>query len=104
MKQIRDEQRKILTVNNVPLSIRSYVFENNGTPFHVFYCYWDGTVPNESTMNQENWTASGRLRAVREGRREVGAQMLELIAAGYEHDETAEEAVRIQLENIIRRG
>jgi exosortase len=104
MKQVGSEKRKILNVNGVPLPIRSYVFENNGTSFHVFYCYWDGTVPNESTMNQENWTASGRLRAVRDGRREVGAQMLELIAAGYEQDQTAEKAVRNQLENIVRRG
>jgi exosortase len=104
MKQVGSEQRKILTINEVQLPIRFYVFEGNGRQFHVFYCYWDGTVPNESTMNRENWTASGRLRAVREGRREVGAQMLELIAAGYEHNEAAENAVRNQLENIIRRG
>ncbi len=104
MKQVGTEQRKLLTVNGVPLPIRSYVFENNGMSFHVFYCYWDGTVPNAATINQENWTASGRLRAVREGRRDVGAQMLELIAAGFDGEESAEQAVRYQLENIIRRG
>jgi exosortase len=104
MKQVGTEQRKLLTVNGVPLPIRSYVFENNGMSFHVFYCYWDGTVPNAATLNQENWTASGRLRAVREGRRDVGAQMLELITAGFEREESAEEAVRYQLENIIRPG
>jgi hypothetical protein len=41
---------------------------------------------------------------VREGRRDVGAQMLELIAAGFDGEESAEQAVRYQLENIIRRG
>jgi hypothetical protein len=44
------------------------------------------------------------LRAVREGRREVGAQMLELVVWGYEREQTAEQAFRNQLENIIRRG
>jgi sugar phosphate isomerase/epimerase len=72
--------------------------------FHVFYCYWDGTIPTAGTMNQENWTASGRLRAVGEGRRDVGAQMLELIATGFDGKQSAEDALRYQLENIIRRG
>lgn len=104
MKQIGTEQRKLLNVNGVPLPIRSYVFENSGILFHVFYCYWDGTIPNAATINQENWTASGRLRAVREGRRDVGAQMLELIATGLDGEQSAEDALRYQLENIIRRG
>jgi hypothetical protein len=104
MKQIGREQWKFFNLNGVPLPIRAYVFENNGMPLHVFYCYWDGTIPNATTMNQENWSASGRLRAVREGRREVGAQMLELVVSGYENDQAAEQAVRNQLENIIRRG
>jgi exosortase len=104
MKQTGPEQRKLFTVNGVPLPIRSYIFDNNGTPLHVYYCYWDGTVPKTATMNQENWTASGRLRAVREGRREVGAQMLELVAWDYDEEQAAEQAVRNQLENIIRRG
>jgi hypothetical protein len=104
MKQVGGEERKLITVNGVPLPIRSYVFDNNGMPLHVYYCYWDGTVPNAATMNQENWTASGRLRAVRDGKREVGAQMLEVVAWGYDQDQIAEQAVRNQLENIIRRG
>ena len=104
MKQVGAEQRKLLTVNGVPLPIRSYVFENNGISFHVFYCYWDGTIPGAATINQENWTAAGRLRAVREGRRDVGAQMLELIATGFDGEQSAEDALRYQLENIIRRG
>ena len=104
MKQIGGEELKLITVNGVPLPIRSYVFDNNGTPLHVYYCYWDGTVPNAATINQENWTASGRLRAVREGKREVGAQMLEIVASGYDQGQAAEEAVRNQLEKIIRPG
>jgi exosortase len=104
MKQIGSEQRKFFTINGVPLPIRSYIFENNGVPLHVYYCYWDGTVPDAATINQENWTASGRLRAVRDGKREVGAQMLEIVAWGYNQDQLAEAAVRAQLENIIRRG
>lgn len=104
MRQIGRDQRKLLTINGVPLSIRSYVFDNNGTPLHVYYCYWDGTIPNAATVNQEDWSAAGRLRAVLDGKREVGAQMLEIVASGYDQDQNAEQAVRNQLENIIRPG
>jgi exosortase len=104
MRQVGTEERKLITVNGVPLPIRSYVFDNNGMPLHVYYCYWDGSVPNAATINQENWTASGRLRAVRDGKREVGAQMLEIVAWGYDQAESAEQAVHNQLENIVRRG
>jgi exosortase len=104
MKQIGNEERKLITVKGVPLPIRSYVFDNHGIPLHVYYCYWNGTVPHVATINDENWTASGRLRAVRDGKREVGAQMLEIVAWGYDQAQLAEEAIRNQLENIIRPG
>ena len=91
-------------MNGVPLPIRSYVFENNGMPLHVYYCYWDGTVPNAATMNQENWTASGRLRAVREGSAKSVRKCSKSWRGVTIMNQIAEEAVRNQLENIIRRG
>ncbi len=104
MRQIGRDQKKLLTINGVPLSVRSYVFDNNGIPLHVYYFYWDGTIPNAATINQEDWSAGGRLRSVLAGKREMGAQMLEIVAWGYEQDQNAEQAVRKQLENIIRPG
>jgi exosortase len=104
MTQIGGAQYKLFTINGVPLPIRSYVFENAGEPLRVYYCYWDGTIPKTAPTNQENWTAVGRLQAVREGKRDVGTQMLEIIAWGYDQDKIAEQAVREQLEKIIQRG
>ena len=97
-------RNKLLTINGVPLPIRSYVFENNGRPLHVFYCYWDGTPPEPGMLDQENWTASGRLDAVKRGKRDVGTQMLEIVAWGYDDDAKAEEAALEQLRQIIRPG
>jgi exosortase len=97
-------QNKLLTVNGVPLPMRSYVFENAGRPLHVFYCYWDGTPPVPGMLDQENWTASGRLEAVKRGKRDVGSQMLEIVAWGYDDAAKAEQAALEQLRQIIRPG
>ena len=97
-------QNKVMEVNGVTLPIRSYVFENGRIVLHVYYCYWDGSPPEMAPQDQENWTAAGRIDAVRRGKRDVGTQMLELIAFGHETEEEAERAVREQLSQIVRRG
>lgn len=97
-------QNKLVTVNGVALPIRAYVFENAGRALHVFYCYWDGTPPEPGMVDHENWTAAGRLEAVRKGKRDVGTQMLEIVAWGYDNDEKAEQAALEQLRKIVRPG
>ena len=96
-----DVRHRLFTVNGIGLPIRSYVFEHGGRLLHVYYCYWDGTPPAARTVDQEDWTAAGRLEAVRRGKRDVGTQMLELVAWGYENDDRAEEAAKEQLARII---
>jgi len=97
-------QNRLFEVNGVRLPIRAYVFESGSTLLHVYYCYWDGSPAERAPQDQENWTAAGRLEAVRQGKREVGTQMLEIVAAGYESEEEAERAVREQLSSVVRRG
>jgi hypothetical protein len=97
-------QNKLFEVNGVKLPIRTYVFESGSAVLHVYYCYWDGSPPESAPQDQENWTAAGRMEAVRRGKREVGTQMLEIVATGYETEEEAERAVREQLATVVRRG
>jgi exosortase len=104
MTQRGGVENKLVTVNGVLLPMRSYVFENAGRPLHVFYCYWDGTPPEAGMLDQENWTASGRLDAVKRGKRDVGTQMLEIVAWGYDDAAKAEQAALEQLRQIIRQG
>jgi exosortase len=104
MTQRGGVQNKLLIVNGIPLPIRSYVFENAGRTLHVFYCYWDGSPPDPGRLNQENWTASGRLEAVKRGKRDVGTQMLEIVSWGYEDAAKAEAAALEQLRQIIKPG
>lgn len=93
-------EHKRFVINGVTLPIRAYVFEAGSTLLHVYYCYWDGSLAQG--QDEENWTAAGRLEAVRRGKRDVGTQMLEIVAAGYDDGATAERAVREQLTRIIR--
>ncbi|MBA2743115.1 MAG: exosortase-associated EpsI family protein, partial [Chthoniobacterales bacterium] len=95
---------KVITVNGVGLPVRSYVFESGRVLLHVYYFYWDGSAPEVTAKDQENWTAAGRLEAVRRGKRDVGTQMLELVAFGYDTQEAADAAAREQLARIIHRG
>lgn len=97
-------QHKLVTVNGVPLPMRSYVFEASGRTFHVFFCYWDGTPPEAQMSDKEDWTAAGRLEAVKRGKRDVGTQTLELVAWDYEDAATAEAAALEQLRQIIKQG
>ena len=104
MTQRGGVQNKVLTVNGIPLPIRSYVFEDGAEQLHVYYCYWDGSTPESRPADQENWQASGRLEAVRRGKRDIGTQMLEIVAFGYDNDAAAEEAVREQLSRVVKPG
>ncbi|HJT81573.1 MAG TPA: exosortase/archaeosortase family protein [Chthoniobacterales bacterium] len=100
----RDDGIHLLTVNGVKLPVRSYRFDDNGLPLHVFYCYWDArsSFDTVSTAVEEDWSAAGRIRAALNGRREIGAQMLELVVWGYQDDAEAKGALEKQLAAIVQ--
>ncbi len=100
----RDNGLRMLVVNGVSLPVRSYRFDDHGVPLHVFYCYWDArsSYENAAAAESEDWTARGRLRAALQGRREIGAQMLEVVVWGYEDDAEASEALARELGQVIR--
>jgi Protein of unknown function (DUF3485) len=106
LTMVSDNGIQLMKINGINLPIRSYRFQNGGVPLHVFYCYWDSRSSYETTAaaNEEDWTARGRLRAAWNGRREAGAQMLEVVVSGYDDDAAAATALQRQLEQIIRRS
>ena len=99
----RDKGISMLTINGVTLPIRSYRFDDRGTPLHVFYCYWDARSSYASTAAAEfeDWSPRGRLRAALQGRRDIGAQMLEIVVRGYDNDAEANEALARELNRVI---
>jgi len=99
-----DKGIRMLGVNGVNVPIRSYRFSDRGSPLHVFYCYWDARSSYESVSASvaEDWSPRGRLRSALQGRREIGAQSLELIVWGYQDDAEAEQALARELAAVIR--
>jgi exosortase len=100
----RESGVHLITVNGVKLPIRSYRFDDNGRPLHIFYCYWDGrsSYVNDAAAASEDWTARGRLHAARQGKRELGARMFELAVWGYENDAEAKAALERELSKIVK--
>jgi hypothetical protein len=100
----RDNGLRMVTVNGVTMPIRSYRFNDGGSPLHVFYCYWDARSSYESVAaaESEDWSARGRLRTALQGRREIGAQILEVIVWGYQDDGEANEALARELGRVVR--
>jgi len=102
----RDSGLRMVTVNGVTMPIRSYRFDDRGSPLHVFYCYWDARSSYESVAaaESEDWSPRGRLRAALQGHREIGAQILEVIVWGYQDDGEANEALARELGRLVRAG
>jgi hypothetical protein len=94
----------LLKLNGVHLPIRSYRFDANGRPLHIFYCYWDGrsSYASDAIAASEDWTVRGRLQAVWRGKRELGSRMLELAVWGYENDAEAQAALQRELGQIVK--
>jgi exosortase len=93
----------LVTVNGISLPIRFYRFAESGRPLHIFYCYWDGrsSYANDAAA-AEDWTARGRLHAAWQGKRELGARMVELVVWGNENDVEARAALERELGKIVR--
>jgi len=102
----RDNGLRMIAVDGVNMPIRSYRFSDGGSPLHVFYCYWDARSSYESVAAAvaEDWSARGRIRAALQGRREIGAQILEIVVWGYQDDTEANEALLRELARVVRAG
>jgi len=100
----RDNGLRMLQVNGLSLPIRSYRFQDRGAPLHVFYCYWDArsSYENAATAAAEDWSFRGRVRTALQGRREIGAQILEIVVWGYEDDTEASDALARELARVVR--
>jgi exosortase len=100
----RDNGLRMIQVNGVNLPIRSYRFDEAGAPLHVFYCYWDArsSYENAATAVAEDWSFRGRLRTALQGRREIGAQILEIVVWGYDDDKEANDALARELGRVVR--
>jgi exosortase len=96
-------------VHGLTLPFNTYEFAGHGRTYFVFFCLVnDRSVLNSEAAAQaaENYLAGlewpARWRAVKEGRRHGGQQVLEVAMRGYSTREQAQEALRQSLPNLIQ--
>jgi exosortase len=100
---VGEPRPELIRFGEAVLPFRTYRFDDHGRPLHVFYCYWDGTTYESiQQMVEEDWTARGRLRRVWHAQKDRGAQILEIVVWGFEEDEAAERAIRLELDRLVK--
>lgn len=97
--QVSDEGIIYLDAGSLKLPFRRYVFEQEGRPFHVFFCQWEDGKETQSGLAKSEQL--GRFQSVLNGRRKLGQQTMELILMGYESLDAAEAAVRARLTSLV---
>lgn len=105
-ERLLSAEARVSAVFRELLSLGSYRFDDRGIPLEAFYCYWDARSSYDSVAaaESEDWSARGRAQAALQGRREIGAQMLEIVVWGYQHGSEASEALVRELAQVIRAG
>jgi hypothetical protein len=103
-KLVTDAGVKRLTANNIFLPFRSYVFEDQGEPMHVYFCMWQDLTGLKESDYDKSLTQSPRLVSVVLGNRSsgVGLQILELAVWGIKDDEQAQKAAERELRRWIQ--
>jgi exosortase len=91
----------VISVHGLNLPFRFYVANDQGDPFHIFYCLWEDRAPQQS-FDAEWLSYRNRLIPVLSGRRHSGQRSLELALWGAANERDAEDAVRIILPTIIK--
>jgi hypothetical protein len=94
---------RTVSVKNINLPFRQYVFMHGLRPLHVFYCRWEDQATQSTGGLGEDGTQTSRFRAVLAGHRHRGQQVLEVAVNGVETPEDALAAFTSQLPQLIRR-
>jgi hypothetical protein len=98
---VKNRGMKIYPANGIELPIERLEFAMPGRRVHVYYCLWeDRTSP--TPVEPALLTRENRLRAVLEGRRHLGQRVLEVVIAGIDSPERADEAFGAELPNWIK--
>ena len=87
-------------VRELELAFRHYEFDSGGRTLFVFYCLWEDRVPAASARDEDG-TVGSRWAAVREGRRNLGQQVLEIAIEGPATPEESLARLREELAGII---
>jgi exosortase len=83
------------------LPFRTYVYDGGGRRWFVFYLLWEDR-PGEPSRGAEDFSRGSRLRAVLEGRRHLGQQVLEIAVTGMRDAGVAQREVERYVQRRLR--
>jgi exosortase len=95
------EELVLIPIRGLTFPFHSYVFRGAEGPLHVFHCIWEDrhdSVPCESDTS----AYASRVRAVMEGRRNLGQRSLEIAIWGAPDRATAERLLASEVVRLIR--
>lgn len=84
LQQAEKPGNRSVEKEGVQLPFRTYVYDAGGRRWYVFYLLWEDR-PTAASLGAEDLSRSSRIRAVLEGRRHLGQQVLEIAVTGV-HD------------------
>lgn len=93
----------VVEVGNLKLPFRTYLFELQGRPLHVYFCLWEERLENQQSDLGE-LSRQSRWDAVKEGRRHLGQQVLEVAIAGPTSAREAQRLLKVHLQQFIIPG
>ena len=93
--------RFVVSKEALQIAFRTYVYEGAGRTWHVFYTLWEDR-PATASLHPEDLSRASRFRAVLEGRRHLGQQVLEIAITGVHDAEAARRRVDRYIERWLR--
>jgi exosortase len=101
LKQTADLGTRTARVGDLALPFRTFAFELNGRPLHVFYCVWEDRE-RPAAEGPEDFSPASRVRAVLAGRRHLGQQVLEVAIQGFASPEEAFRSLESNLPRLVQ--
>lgn len=99
-QMISGPELTFLTVNNVDLPMRHYVFATANGPLQVYQCHWQAGEDKASYTAKES-SRFNLIRGVWAGRGNRGQKVLEIIIGGCDNADQAKESLVRQLQSLI---
>ena len=101
LKLVKDLGEQSIRVQDLNIPFHSYQFESRGQLLHVFFCIWEDRRRADSARGEEDFSHASRVRAVLDGRRHLGQQVLEIAIGGYATPEAAQRQLAESLQKLI---
>jgi exosortase len=91
--------------NGVQMNFRHQSFASGPRYLHVFYCLWSDRVsPNDSSDPADYNSQMSRIRAVIEGKRNLGQEVFEVVLSSPDADADPVALFRQQLQILVKKG